>query len=144
VDRVQVAPRGDGVRRCPYCREDLPPTLVRPCEDCGAAYHRDCWTELGGCGTLGCAEAGKRRREVAPAAPAGEWRRVLPRARRPDEPETDPLLAGEVLRPLGAALVLFGGAVVFARGLGPVATLLALAAGFAVVLAIRRYFALKL
>jgi len=54
VDRVQVAPRGDGVRRCPYCREDLPPTLVRPCEDCGAAYHRDCWTELGGCGTLGC------------------------------------------------------------------------------------------
>jgi len=129
---------------CPLCRDPVPGPEAYACPGCAVVYHRDCVDELGGCGTLGCAEAGKRRREVAPAAPAGEWRRVLPRARRPDEPETDPLLAGEVLRPLGAALVLFGGAVVFARGLGPVATLLALAAGFAVVLAIRRYFALKL
>lgn len=48
---------------CAYCHDPLDPTR-HDC-GCGAAYHRDCWAELGKCGTLGClgrADADDRRR----------------------------------------------------------------------------------
>lgn len=48
---------------CAYCHDPLDPAR-RDC-GCGAAYHRDCWAELGRCATLGClarADADDRRR----------------------------------------------------------------------------------
>jgi hypothetical protein len=37
---------------CTYCHDPL--SVARHACGCGAAYHRDCWTELGRCATLGC------------------------------------------------------------------------------------------
>lgn len=48
---------------CAYCHDPLDP--ARHDCGCGAAYHRDCWAELGKCATLGCvarADANDRRR----------------------------------------------------------------------------------
>lgn len=48
---------------CAYCHDPLP--HARHDCGCGAAYHRDCWAELGRCATLGCAgraDADDRRR----------------------------------------------------------------------------------
>jgi hypothetical protein len=52
-----------GATTCAYCHDPLDP--ARHDCGCGAAYHRDCWAELGKCATLGCAgraDADDRRR----------------------------------------------------------------------------------
>ncbi|MCO5170194.1 MAG: hypothetical protein M9894_27990 [Planctomycetes bacterium] len=49
---VRVAARASAAT-CAYCHDPLDP--ARHDCGCGAAYHRDCWAELGACATLGCA-----------------------------------------------------------------------------------------
>lgn len=49
---VRVSERASATT-CAYCHDPLDP--ARHDCGCGAAYHRDCWAELGACGTLGCA-----------------------------------------------------------------------------------------
>jgi hypothetical protein len=59
VLRSRVARAIDLVERqaastCAYCHDPLSAD-PRAC-GCGAAYHLDCWLELGRCGTLGCTQ----------------------------------------------------------------------------------------
>lgn len=53
---------------CTYCHELL--QVSRRTCGCGAAYHRDCWSELGRCATLGCLgrpdHADRRRAGLCP------------------------------------------------------------------------------
>ncbi len=45
------------IKRCQYCNKELLVTdEVHVCDDCGAVYHKTCWTENGGCLTPGCSE----------------------------------------------------------------------------------------
>lgn len=70
--------------RCAYCRDPLPASR-RSCA-CGAAYHRDCFVELGRCGTLGCfvrPEREDRARTGCCASCGGSLGRALPWERSP-------------------------------------------------------------
>lgn len=55
--------------KCPICQtamgggEDCV-----ACPDCDQHHHRECWVEVGGCGTYGCAQAPKSEKEEAAAA----------------------------------------------------------------------------
>lgn len=68
--RVRAAPRRIGAIqarsrgvvsevRCPICRDDIGGAR-RECSGCRAAYHAECWDELGGCATLGCKKMYRR------------------------------------------------------------------------------------
>ncbi len=44
------------------------------CPDCDQVHHRDCWTEVGGCGTYGCKQApALKKEEESPNAPRAAW-----------------------------------------------------------------------
>ncbi len=50
----------DEKQRCPLCHEQVQvDQRVLTCV-CDAAYHFECHSELGGCGTLGCCHNGRR------------------------------------------------------------------------------------
>ncbi len=41
---------------CPYCTSSVTGGgETRPCADCGAVHHEECWTENGGCAVVSCA-----------------------------------------------------------------------------------------
>lgn len=44
---------------CPFCKSDLARADLREgiirCADCGVVHHAVCWSDHGGCSTLGCA-----------------------------------------------------------------------------------------
>lgn len=43
---------------CPICQTAVAAgEAVTHCPACGQVHHVECWTEIGGCGTYGCAEA---------------------------------------------------------------------------------------
>jgi len=43
---------------CPICQTAIAAAeAVVACPDCDQTHHRDCWEEIGGCGTYGCAQA---------------------------------------------------------------------------------------
>jgi len=48
----------DFVVRCGYCFGNLRANRAPECPSCGAAHHRDCWIENGGCVQFGCASGG--------------------------------------------------------------------------------------
>lgn len=53
-----IKAKRDGGSRCPLCSEALTQGgATRDCPGCGVGYHRSCFAELGGCGTLGCPRA---------------------------------------------------------------------------------------
>ncbi len=40
---------------CPYCTSSVTGGgETRPCADCGAVHHEECWTENGGCAVVSC------------------------------------------------------------------------------------------
>jgi hypothetical protein len=43
------------------------------CPACGAAYHRECWEENGGCGVYGCERAAEVPERSAAEIPAAWW-----------------------------------------------------------------------
>lgn len=50
-----VEVRGASPRaRCAYCHQDARALLA--CTRCGTGLHLDCWSDLGRCPTLGCAD----------------------------------------------------------------------------------------
>lgn len=54
---------------CPYCRDTLDGVAsVKSCDGCQAHYHAQCWTELGGCATLGCEAQATRKAPSSEAA----------------------------------------------------------------------------
>lgn len=55
------------IKRCQYCNKELLVTdEVHVCDDCGAVYHKTCWTENGGCLTPGCSEQACAKTEPEP------------------------------------------------------------------------------
>ncbi|MBX3472696.1 MAG: hypothetical protein KF878_38070 [Planctomycetes bacterium] len=59
--------------RCPLCHGPLDLAASRRCAACDTPFHAGCLRELGGCSTLGCAQAG--RQVVAAAKPTAQARR---------------------------------------------------------------------
>ncbi|QDV49793.1 RING finger protein [Gimesia fumaroli] len=43
---------------CPICQSDIQANeSCVQCPDCDQTHHRECWSEIGGCGTYGCQQA---------------------------------------------------------------------------------------
>jgi uncharacterized membrane protein len=57
VRSSQPLERGGAVV-CPICQTNIEPgEPVVTCEGCDQVHHQECWAEIGGCGTYGCAKA---------------------------------------------------------------------------------------
>jgi predicted RNA-binding Zn-ribbon protein involved in translation (DUF1610 family) len=49
---------GDAGAVCQICQTGIgPDEPCVTCPQCGQVHHRECWSEIGGCGTYGCAQA---------------------------------------------------------------------------------------
>jgi hypothetical protein len=60
---------------CPICQSMIGAAeAVLTCSECEQTYHRECWLEVGGCGTYGCKEAPTSKKESqAELAPRAAW-----------------------------------------------------------------------
>ncbi|MAT70436.1 MAG: hypothetical protein CMJ58_13035 [Planctomycetaceae bacterium] len=60
---------------CPICQTAIAPGEdAVECEKCRQRHHRECWSEIGGCGTFGCSQApAPDKSEHAVAAPLTAW-----------------------------------------------------------------------
>jgi predicted RNA-binding Zn-ribbon protein involved in translation (DUF1610 family) len=60
---------------CPICQTDIDTAeSVVTCPGCGQVHHRDCWSEIGGCGTYGCQQApALEKSESSAQAPLSAW-----------------------------------------------------------------------
>lgn len=66
---LELRARVRGAARCPYCHDGVRAETGRPCLDCGALHHRECWTELGGCSA--CSFGPRSSEPTAPEDPVG-------------------------------------------------------------------------
>jgi hypothetical protein len=71
--RVLAASRaraGDQGALCPICQSPLAANeAVLACPECDQVHHQECWQEIGGCSTYGCAQAPAVGKETPAAAP---------------------------------------------------------------------------
>ncbi|MGE3244460.1 MAG: RING finger protein [Pirellulales bacterium] len=60
---------------CPICQTAaVAGEAVVTCESCDQVHHRDCWAEIGGCGTYGCAKApAVDKSEASVERPLSAW-----------------------------------------------------------------------
>lgn len=59
---------GDAPASCPICQMALAPGEFEAiCPSCNQVHHRDCWTEVRGCGSYGCPEAPQVEKAASPA-----------------------------------------------------------------------------
>lgn len=60
---------------CPICQTEIGSDEVAvSCPECGQFHHRDCWSEIGGCGSYGCPQAAEIDKSDASAqAPRTAW-----------------------------------------------------------------------
>jgi hypothetical protein len=60
---------------CPLCQSGIrADEIVVTCPKCDQVHHRECWAEIGGCGTYGCEQAPAPIKEkTATAAPLSAW-----------------------------------------------------------------------
>jgi hypothetical protein len=68
---LPVAPLGAAAAgvNCPICQSGLDATdPAVQCPACDQLHHSECWAEIGGCGTYGCAEAPELKKEEADTA----------------------------------------------------------------------------
>lgn len=57
LSSVKLSPGQEGLL-CPICQTGIQPEEVCvSCPGCEQTHHRECWSEIGGCGTYGCKEA---------------------------------------------------------------------------------------
>ncbi|HEY3020514.1 MAG TPA: hypothetical protein VGJ32_09995 [Solirubrobacteraceae bacterium] len=60
--------------RCSICHTLVAPEdEVTDCPGCQQRYHASCWSELGGCGTYGCARAPAPDKPAPPAVVGAGW-----------------------------------------------------------------------
>lgn len=66
---------GDAPAACPICQTALQVgDFEALCPSCKQVHHRDCWTEVRGCGSYGCAEAPQVEKTANSAsAPPSAW-----------------------------------------------------------------------
>lgn len=60
---------------CPICQTSImAQEQIVTCSDCDQVHHRDCWLEIGGCGSYGCAEApAADKSEQVESTPLSAW-----------------------------------------------------------------------
>lgn len=59
---------------CPICQSRVAEAeVVVTCPACRQLHHRECWAEVGGCGTYGCTEAPRVGKPPGPAVPLAAW-----------------------------------------------------------------------
>jgi Prokaryotic RING finger family 1 len=60
---------------CPICQTAMQETeSCLTCPACHQVHHQECWTEIGGCGTYGCAQApALDKSELSAATPLSAW-----------------------------------------------------------------------
>lgn len=65
----------DASATCPICQTTIAPgEFLVTCPKCDQVHHRECWSEIGGCGTYGCAQAPALDKSAATAtAPLTAW-----------------------------------------------------------------------
>ncbi len=71
---------GAGTASCPICQSAIGADEgVLTCPECRQVHHRECWVEVGGCGTYGCKHApspdDEKRADVAPHAAWGDTKK---------------------------------------------------------------------
>jgi hypothetical protein len=66
---------GDAQATCPLCQSAIQSDeFVVTCPKCEQIHHRECWSEVGGCGTYGCEQAPAPVKEkAAPSTPLTAW-----------------------------------------------------------------------
>ncbi|NOX55783.1 MAG: hypothetical protein GXP27_15350 [Planctomycetes bacterium] len=66
---------GDPGAICPICQSPIQQgEMVVTCDKCDQVHHRECWAEIGGCGTYGCEEAPTLEKpETAATTPLSAW-----------------------------------------------------------------------
>jgi hypothetical protein len=61
-------------RLCSLCQTEIGPSeAMRTCPACDSPYHRECWDEVGGCGTYGCEMMPALAKEEASGERAQGW-----------------------------------------------------------------------
>ena len=66
---------GDPGAMCPICQTGIQADeFVVTCPQCDQVHHRECWSEVGGCGTYGCEQAPAiDKSDATPQAPMSAW-----------------------------------------------------------------------
>ncbi len=73
ITSTRLKPGKDGAM-CPICQTQISADeYCVQCPSCEQIHHRDCWTEVGGCATYGCAEAPASEKEAAPEHQLSAW-----------------------------------------------------------------------
>jgi hypothetical protein len=65
---------GDAGATCPICQSSIAAdefTVV--CPKCEQIHHRECWAEVGGCGTYGCEQAPSHEKAAEVEQPMSAW-----------------------------------------------------------------------
>ncbi len=65
---------GDSGSSCPICQSSIAAEEpVVTCPGCDQIHHRECWAEIGGCGTYGCKQAPALEKGPAASQPLTAW-----------------------------------------------------------------------
>ncbi len=66
---------GDAGATCPICQTAIAAQeFFVTCPKCDQVHHRECWSEIGGCGTYGCEQApALDKSEATATAPLSAW-----------------------------------------------------------------------
>jgi hypothetical protein len=75
---TRVAPAASGPpatsSNCPVCQTTVnTPDQWSRCGACGLVHHTECWTEVGGCGAYGCANAPAKKEDHPPTQANSAW-----------------------------------------------------------------------
>lgn len=59
---------------CPICQSPIAADeFAVTCPKCEQIHHRECWAEVGGCGTYGCSQAPSQEKAPATEPPLSAW-----------------------------------------------------------------------
>ena len=65
---------GEAGSSCPICQSAVATEdAVVTCPKCDQVHHRECWAEIGGCGTYGCKEAPTPEKAAPSSQPLTAW-----------------------------------------------------------------------
>ncbi|QEH34195.1 hypothetical protein OJF2_27300 [Aquisphaera giovannonii] len=72
--RTVAAGTAEAGGSCPICQASIgPEDAVVVCPACAQVHHRECWSEVGGCGTYGCSEAPRLEKAAPAETPLTAW-----------------------------------------------------------------------
>ena len=73
LDSMSLKP-GDTGSSCPICQSAIAAEEpVVTCPECDQIHHRECWAEIGGCGTYGCKQTPAPEKGSATSQPLTAW-----------------------------------------------------------------------